>query len=325
MNRDRRAPARILAPAALAAAALALLVLPQCSPAPTDHRAISARRFPENPIIRPKMPDLDGKNINGPSLVRMPDWAPSRLGKYYLYFARHLGTHIRLATADDLGGPWTIYPGGVLQLADTACSGHIASPDVHIDEERREILMYFHGPYPDRYSQRTFLATSKDGLHFIAQTRSLGPSYFRVFRHREWVYALGMPGLFFRSRDGISGFEIGPVLFDQNQRHTAVLVAGDTLSVFYSQAGDCPEHILCATINLADEWMEWQASKPVSVILPATEYEGADLPLLPSERGAIHSRAHQLRDPAIFQENGRIYLLYSVAGENGIAIAELQR
>ena len=53
------------------------------------------------------------------------------------------------------------------------------------------------------------------------------------------------------------------------------------------------------------------------------DYEGADLPLEPSERGAIHNRAHQLRDPAIFQEDGRTYLLYSVAGENGIAIAEL--
>jgi hypothetical protein len=32
----------------------------------------------------------------------------------------------------------------------------------------------------------------------------------------------------------------------------------------------------------------------------------------------------QLRDPAIFPENGKTYLLYSIAGENGIAIAELK-
>jgi hypothetical protein len=32
----------------------------------------------------------------------------------------------------------------------------------------------------------------------------------------------------------------------------------------------------------------------------------------------------QLRDPAIFEDDdGRTYLLYSVAGESGIAIAEL--
>jgi hypothetical protein len=33
---------------------------------------------------------------------------------------------------------------------------------------------------------------------------------------------------------------------------------------------------------------------------------------------------NQLRDPAIFQEDGRTYLLYAVAGEAGIGIAELE-
>lgn len=33
--------------------------------------------------------------------------------------------------------------------------------------------------------------------------------------------------------------------------------------------------------------------------------------------------ARQLRDPAIFQERGKIYLLYTVGGESGIAISEL--
>ena len=31
----------------------------------------------------------------------------------------------------------------------------------------------------------------------------------------------------------------------------------------------------------------------------------------------------QLRDPAIYEEDGSVYLLYSVAGEDGIAIAKL--
>jgi hypothetical protein len=31
----------------------------------------------------------------------------------------------------------------------------------------------------------------------------------------------------------------------------------------------------------------------------------------------------QLRDPGIYQEGNRTYLLYSVAGEQGIAIAEI--
>jgi hypothetical protein len=32
---------------------------------------------------------------------------------------------------------------------------------------------------------------------------------------------------------------------------------------------------------------------------------------------------NQLRDPAIFEEDGRVFLLYAVAGEAGIAIAEV--
>lgn len=314
------------APAAFAAAALALLILPQCSPAPPDNRAITARRFPENPIIRPKMPDLDGKNINGPSLVRMPDWLPDRLGKYYLYFAHHLGTHIRLATADDLGGPWTLYPGGVLQLSDTACSGHVASPDVHIDEEKREILMYFHGPYPDRYSQRTFVATSKDGLHFTAQTRSLGPSYFRVFRRGDFYYTItkhGGAGTLFRSADPTAPFEPGPPLIPR-MRHAAVRIDGDTLWVFYSRTGDAPEQILASRIDMRPEWTQWRASDPELVLQPEMAYEGADLPIAPSVMGPSFKPVRQLRDPAIFEESGKTYLLYSVAGERGIAIAELR-
>jgi hypothetical protein len=34
---------------------------------------------------------------------------------------------------------------------------------------------------------------------------------------------------------------------------------------------------------------------------------------------------NQLRDPAIYVEDDRIYLLYAIAGESGIAIAELIR
>ena len=40
--------------------------------------------------------------------------------------------------------------------------------------------------------------------------------------------------------------------------------------------------------------------------------------------GYIDVRVNQLRDPAIYQEDDKTYLLYSVAGENGLAIAELE-
>jgi len=70
------------------------------------------RRFDHNPIIRPHMDDRMGANVQGPSLIRVPDWLPDPLGRYYLYFADHKGSYIRLAYADALEGPWRTHRPG---------------------------------------------------------------------------------------------------------------------------------------------------------------------------------------------------------------------
>ncbi|MHB0937585.1 MAG: hypothetical protein ACYC6A_14455 [Armatimonadota bacterium] len=279
------------------------------------------QRLGDNPIITPHMDDGMGANINGPSLICVPAWLPSPLGRYYLYFAAHNGTYIRLAYADELTGPWTTYAPGTLRLEQTVSRKHIASPDMHVDEERRQIRMYFHGP--GEGGQFTHLAVSSDGLNFTALPEVLGLSYFRVFRWGEHWYALGMPGIFYRSRDGVTGFEQGPTLFTPDMRHSAVLVEGQTLHVWYTIAGDCPERILYSTVDLAPDWTAWQATPPRVALEPEREYEGADLPLEPSVRGQIHVRARQLRDPAVFRQGEQTYLLYAVAGESGIAIADM--
>ncbi|MBM4084322.1 MAG: glycoside hydrolase family 68 protein [Planctomycetes bacterium] len=263
-----------------------------------------------------------GRNINGPSLIRAPEWLPNPLGRYYLYFGRHQGDYIRLAYADRLEGPWRTHEPGTLPLAESFCHGHLASPDVHVDEARREIRMYYHGPSPGK-GQVSRVALSSDGIRFAARPEILGASYFRVFQWRGQHYALGMPGIFYKSADGLSGFQQGPKLFTDDMRHTALKLDGDTLTVFYSNAHDCPERILMSTIQLVPDWMAWKASEPVTVLEPETDYEGADLPLLPSKRGWAPERVRQLRDPAIYREGGKTYLLYSVAGEHGIAIAEV--
>lgn len=84
-----------------------------------------ATRLTNQPIIHPTMhPKLieEAKvygytNINGPSLIKVPDWVNQKLGKYYLYFAHHKGTYIRLAYADTITGPWTIHNEEIMPLS----------------------------------------------------------------------------------------------------------------------------------------------------------------------------------------------------------------
>jgi ketosteroid isomerase-like protein len=321
---------------------------------------VTVRRFAANPIITPDLSPGIGINIQGPSLIRVPEWIPNPLGKYYLYFADHKGSYIRLAYADELAGPWTIHERGALHLEqshfstdparvppevqeeirlggwapgpiegvpdrlDSATKPHLASPDVHVREDRREIVMYFHGLADFRF-QRTRVATSKDGIHFEANEPLVSRSYHRGFQHQGQWYAMSMPGIFSRSKDGISDFEAGEVrLFPSTMRHSALLKRGNVLYVFWSRVGDTPEHILLSRVDISGDWSTWSSTDPVSVIHPVESWEGADRPSVPSVRDAINVRVNQLRDPAIFEENGRTYLLYSVAGEAGIAIAEIE-
>jgi hypothetical protein len=318
---------------------LFLIAVTACS----GHDQTRFKRLSHNPIIAPShLPGADGENINGPSLIKAPDWLPDKLGKYYLYFAHHQGTYIRLAYADDLNGPWTVYEPGSLKTTDCRCreveelsngkaKAHIASPDVHIDEENRQIVLYFHCPlvHKQKGGQYSFRAVSNDGIHFQPDTTVLGISYFRVFDWQGTTYAIARAGIFYRSTDGGLTFEEGNNPFDgiQNKenylRHAAVKVQDEKLLVFYSRIGDTPERILLSEIDLAGDWKAWKASEPVTVAEPATEYEGVNLPLSTSEGGSHHGLIRELRDPGFYEEDGKWYLLYTVGGEHGIGIGEL--
>jgi hypothetical protein len=52
---------------------------------------IRVTRLANGPIIGPHLHPSIGVNIQGPSLIRVPDWIEHRLGAYYLYFANHKG------------------------------------------------------------------------------------------------------------------------------------------------------------------------------------------------------------------------------------------
>src|SRR5437016_14360394 len=97
-------------------ASLAIAITTAAS-AQTAEAPVRVNRLLDRPIITPQSDASIGPNIQGPSLIRVPAWAPGRLGKYYLYFADHKGKYIRLAHPDNLLGPWRIHVSGSLQLA----------------------------------------------------------------------------------------------------------------------------------------------------------------------------------------------------------------
>jgi hypothetical protein len=294
------------------------------------------RRLPNNPIVTPDMlPGDDGSNINGPSLIRAPDWLPRRLGNYYLYFAHHSGKHIRLAVADRLEGPWRLHPGGTLQLSDArGCRDHVASPDVHVDDERREIRMFFHGFLARGDGQKTFQARSADGLDFTAGTDPVADFYLRVVAWRDEFIGMAHGGVMYRLTPGpaYSVFRRLPTrVFPRARdgarfphvRHVALKVRNDTLHVYYSRIGDQPESIRRALVELTGDPASWVDTDDRLMLAPETTWEGAELPLVVSRSGASSAPENAVRDPAIFEEDGKTYLLYAVAGESGIAIAEI--
>ena len=148
--------------------------------------------------------------------------------------------------------------------------------------------------------------------------------YLRVFNHQDWFYGLSMPALLTRSHDGLGGFETGPQLTDDPIRHHALLQYDGRWYVFWTRVGDRPERILVSRLDTAGEWRQWRFADTRELHRATRAWEGGDLPPLASEYGAIMRPVNQLRDPAIYREDGRIYLLYAIAGEQGIALGEIR-
>ena len=297
-------------------------------------------------------------NVQGPSVVETPDWIPRPddrpLGRLLLFFAHHQGASIRLATAEHPTGPWRLVSTDVLSADDLAPAMdpahrnlHVASPDVHVDHEARELRMYVHGhlteaaashlPSWGRYptmDQHTLVATSSDGRTFTSAGDGLGisPSYHRAFRWDGRWYGLSMPSALCRSVDALTGFEPGPSLFDDAEvRHAGLVVDGHELVVWFTRAGDAPERILRTTVDLRGDWSTWTPTEPVEVLRPVEPWEGADLPLEPTARGPAFDPQNGLRDPFALDlsedrwgdDAGR-WLFYAAAGEFALGVTRLE-
>lgn len=311
------------------------------------------KRSPHNPIITPESDARIEGNINGPSLIKVPEWVSNPLGKYYLYFAHHQGKFIRMAYANHVLGPYTVHTPGVLAIEDTPILRHIASPDVHIDHTHQKIYMIYHGSgfegeKPDYIGQLSLYAESSDGLSFQTEETCLGPSYMRIFDWQGYTYGFGGGGgcYLWRTKNIHQLFERGPKLTieaehytesdlitpetkkDPNfhiyrMRHPGLHLRGHELDIYYSNVGDHPERIKRTTLDLRPDWTKWQGSAPVEILKTETDYEGIDQPNEPSDGGASHEPVHQVRDPYIYIENNQKYLIYSIAGEKGLGIAEI--
>ncbi|MCH2420224.1 MAG: hypothetical protein MK181_10480 [Acidimicrobiales bacterium] len=310
------------------------------------------------PRNHPELPTEHGDfNVQGPSVIPTPDWLPvptaGPLDRYLLYFAHHRGASIRLATSDHPTGPWRIVSTDVLHVDDVATAidptdarRHVASPDVHVDHEARTIRMYFHGhvteamaghlPSWNRYptmDQHTLAATSDDGLRFrpIKLLAAISPSYPRGFRWDGHWYGLSMPSGLCRSVDGLSGFEAGPSLFQDDEiRHAGVVVVDHELLVWFTRAGDAPERILRTTVDLRGDWSTWSAGPVEEILRPVESWEGAALPVEPTPRGPSFQPQHGLRDPFVIdlstddhpEAEGR-WLFYAAAGEFSLGVTRL--
>jgi hypothetical protein len=348
-----RSSAHVVAACAVVAIAL--------TAAESSGQSWSAERLPTNPLITVTSAASLGGNVNGPTVIRVPEWIERPLGRYYMYFANHMGETIRLAYADELTGPWRIHEPGVLDVRETAFYRpqpdpegpradfytHVASPEILVDDEGRRLILWFHGwwtngeRWPETlpearawargrgYGQITQVAVSSDGLSFTSQAALTRTPYLRVFELDGQLYGVSRLGTLSRSSDPLEAFEVGPSLFRDTPfagrvRHVALVPRGRRLEVFFTAIGDAPEMIMVASVELDGDWTGWRAGPAAEVLRPEAAYECVHLPVAPSEAGDIAVSVRQLRDPFVLDEDGRAVLFYAACGEQAIAGATLE-
>lgn len=150
---------------------------------------------------------------------------------------------------------------------------HIASPEVVLDDATRQLVMFYHGQR-DSLSQVTHAATSKDGISFNLYPGAISSSYVRSFVYRGRHYLIGTLGMMLRSDSLLGDYKPrDKPLFEVDLRHLAVWLdkKEEILRVFWPRVGDAPEHIMLSEVKLSEDWDDWDASAPVTVIKPEAD------------------------------------------------------
>merc|ERR1711916_221020 len=101
------------------------------------------------------------------------------------------------------------------------------------------------------------------------------------------------------------GFEYGPSCIT-DMRHAAVWLQGDSLYIFYSRVYDTPEAIYITEVDLTPHWKQWKCKHGKLLMRPKYDYEGVNLPIMQSSPGVAYSEVHELRDPAVYEEDGHM-------------------
>jgi hypothetical protein len=315
-------------------ASIADAIANPCTPlAQTAHvRLCSVERSARNPLITPATHPGISNNITMPSVLRVPPALAATMGgdSYWMYFAAHDGRYIRLAHAAAPEGPWITYAPGSLKDTEVApFSDTISSPDVMVLPSQKVRMYFSTDKYPGSTEQWSGVAESSDGVTFtLASTQNIAKYYMRVFGWGGKQYALQKgwstaPAELGESPNGVDRFAFIKTLTGGSIRHMGIHLDGSTLLIFYSVIGDAPERILLSTMRL-DQGApaSWELSPPIEVLRSTTAYEGVNFPMTPSVKGPA-TNVHQLRDPYVFVDNGKTYLYYGIAGESGIAVAEV--
>ncbi len=294
----------------------------------------TVHRLPRNPIILPDIiPDADQDNIMSATLVHVPKWVQHPKGKYYLYFGRHHHeANIFMAYSNHINGPYKLHSEPVLNIEDTVYKGgnHICAPAVYPNSKTKTFEMVFHGQSKQSGHNQSY-ASSKDGLTFTGANATLGNSsalgYLHAIREGDHWLGIGKSGRMYTAPDLAGPWTAGRALPPEHGikrwRHADLLEHKGRMWALYSALGDTPERI--RAVEILSRGKKPKVSDPIIVLTPEHKWEGADLPVTTGKNGEAKLPVHALRDPTVFKDaDGKMYILYSVKGEFGIAIAELK-
>lgn len=289
-------------------------------------------------LIFPKPPKgyLSNENINGPTVIKQNlKFLGYPVSFYILYFADHHGDYIKLAVSKTPTGPFLRIRFWGLHLVWSPLQdrkNHSASPEVFEIGKRRYLLT--HSPSRNLGKQVTYVSRLYLGLICLRTKTTILPSYTRLFFRNGKTYAVTIGGEIFSVNP--TDWSCSRIPLEKSMaltyespdcpimiRHCHVVEHLGEFIMFFSRTGDAPERILASILNF-DSAESAVLGRPLTVLRPKENFEGANLPITPSKKGKAKTREHALRDPYVLLGEQETYLYYSVAGEKGVAVSVIE-